>query len=238
MAKYKLISCSVFQRELCAAIAESPNIIDPEFLEIALHLDPLRLKSAIQERVESAADRYDAVLLGYGLCGNGLAGIRAGPIPLVVTRAHDCCTILLGSKSAFEKHFGGNPSASWTSAGYVERGPNYLRTPEEALGIDYEELARRYGEENARFVRDSLKPAVPEQELRYIELDETAHLGYAELARARAEKDGRSFILIRGSSRLLRGLLAGAWNDEEYLVLPPGSSITPLYDRDKVFEAG
>jgi hypothetical protein len=238
MAKYKLISCSVFQRELCAAIAESPNTIDPEFLEIGLHLDQRRLKAAIQERIETAADRYDAVLLGYGLCGNGLAGIKAGPVPLVIARAHDCCTILLGSRAAFEKHFGGTPSASWSSAGYIERSPNYLRTPEEALGIDYEELVRKYGEENARFVRESLKSAVPEHEVRYIELDETAHLGYAESARERAAAEGKDFILIRGSSRLLRALLAGNWDVDEYLVVPPGSCITPLYDRDKVFEAG
>lgn len=238
MAEYKLISCSVFQRELCAAIVESHNTIDPEFLEIALHLDPQRLKTAVQERIEMAADRYDAVLLGYGLCGNGLAGIKAGPVPLVIARAHDCCTILLGSKAAFEEHFGGNPSASWSSAGYIERSPNYLRTAEEALGIDYEELTRRYGEDNARFVRESLKSSVPEHEVRFIELEETAQLGFAELARERAAAEGKDFILIRGSSRLLRGLLAGDWNDEEYLVVPPGSCITPLYDRDKVFEAG
>src|SRR5512145_3012711 len=115
MAKYKLIGCEVFLRELCAAIAESPNAIDPEFLEIGLHNEPGRLRGALQARIDAAGDGCEAVLLAYGLCGNGLAGLRAGRVPLVIPRAHDCCTILLGSRAAYEEHFGRSPSASWTS---------------------------------------------------------------------------------------------------------------------------
>jgi hypothetical protein len=238
MARYKLISCEVFQRELCAAIAKSPNAIDPEFLEIGLHEDPGTLRGRLQERIDAARDLYEAVLLGYGLCGNGLSGIRAGRVPLVAPRAHDCCAVLLGSLMAYGEHFGRNPSASWSSAGYIERSPNYLRTAEEALGIDYEEIAEKHGEENARYVREALRPSLPEKEVRFIELEETAGLGFAEIARERAASEGKDFILIRGSSRLLRGLVAGGWDEAEYLVVPPLSLIVPLYDRDNVFEAG
>jgi hypothetical protein len=238
MPKYKLLSCEVFQRELCAAIAQSPNAVDPEFLEIGLHDEPSILRGRVQARIDAADGRYDAVLLGYGLCGNGLAGVAAGRVPLVLPRAHDCCAILLGSLEAYERHFGDSPSASWTSSGYVERSPHYLRTAEEALGIDYEEIARKYGEENARYVRESLKPRVPETEVRFIELEETARLGYAEAARERAAAEGKDFVLIRGSSRLLRGLVAGGWDEAEYLVVPPLSRIVPLYDRCIIYEAG
>jgi len=237
MARYKLISCEVFQRELCAAIATSPNAIDPEFLEIGLHDEPEVLRGRLQERIDAAGEGYDATLLGYGLCGNGLSGIRAGRSPLVVARAHDCCAILIGSRSAYEEHFGNCPSASWSSAGYIERSPNYLRTADEALGIDYEEIARKYGEENARYVREALKSRAPETEVRFIETEETAALGYAEVARERAAAEGKGFILIQGSSRLLRGLLSGGWDESEYLVVPPLSRIAPTYDREVVFEA-
>jgi hypothetical protein len=238
MAKYKLIGCEVFLRELCAAIAESPNAIDPEFLEIGLHDEPGKLRGELQARIDAAGDGYEAVLLGYGLCGNGLSGVRAGAVPLVIPRAHDCCTILLGSRAAYEEHFGRNPSASWTSAGYVERSSHYLRTTEEALGIDYAELEREYGEENARYVREALRPSVPETEVRFIELAETAELGYANAARERAADEGKRFILIRGSSRLLRGLVAGGWDESEYLVAPPGTLIEPAYDMTAVLRAG
>jgi len=254
MPKYKLISCDVFQRELCAAIAESPNIVDPEFLELGLHQNSENLRRRLQERVDEASLRgpsvsrgpYDAVLLGYGLCGNGLAGLTARGLPLVLARAHDCCTILLGSRAAFLKAFGESLSASWSSAGYIERGAAehsspYFRVSElgrsSGMGLEYEELAAKYGEENARYVYDTLQPPMEEKELRYIETPETAFLGYAEAMRAKAAEEGKEFRLLRGSSRLLRALVAGSWSEEEFLVVPPGASIRPLYDHERVIEA-
>jgi len=261
MAKYKLISCNVFQRELCAAIADSPNVIDPEFLELGLHETPgnlgMRLQARIDEatRVSEAAlaaapanqerdmivGAYDAILLGYGLCGNGLAGIQAGSLPLVVARAHDCCTILLGSRGAFLEKFGESMSAGWSSAGYIERGSTYFRASElgksTGLGLEYAELVEKYGEENAAYVWETMHPAMEEKEIRFIELAETASLGYAEVMRKKAAQEGKDFLLIPGSSRLLRALVAGLWNEEEFLVVKPGQHIEALYDHEKIVEA-
>jgi hypothetical protein len=253
MAKYKLIACNVIQRELCAAIADSPNVIDPEFLELGLHESPERLRGRLQERIDEAcaaseqasaaspSDAYTAILLGYGLCGNGLAGIQARSIPLVLPRAHDCCTMLLGSRAAFLEKFGSSLSASWSSAGYIERGSTYFRASEmgrtTGLGLEYEELAAQYGEENARYVWDTMHPAIEEKALRYIETPETAGLGYAASIRAKAAEEGKEFFLLPGSSRLLRALVAGSWDESEFLLVPPGAGIAPLYDHERIIEA-
>ena len=253
MAKYKLISCNVFQRELCAAIADTPNVIDPEFQELGLHENPGRLRGRLQERIDEATaaseraaaltpgEGYDAILLGYGLCGNGLSGVQARGLPLVLARAHDCCTMLLGSRAAFLEKFGDNLSASWSSAGYIERGSTYFRSSETGratgLGLEYEDLVAQYGEENARYVWDTMHPAMEESELRFIEMEETAGLGYAQTIRAKAAEEGKAFHLFQGSNRLLRALLAGAWDPEEFLVVPPGAGIVPIYDHERVIEA-
>jgi hypothetical protein len=240
MAKYKLISCNVFQRELCAAIADSPNIIDPEFLELGLHERPEGLRAEVQARVDEASADYDAILLGYGLCGNGLSGLRARAQPLVLARAHDCCTILLGSRAAFLERFGDNFSAPWSSAGYIERGTRehgsmYFRAM--GFGLEYDQLIEKYGEENGRYIWDTMHPAGEEPVLRFIETAETAGLGYAQAMRAKAAEEGKEFLLLPGSSRLLRALLSGSWDDGEFLVVPPGWRIAPLYDQDRVFVA-
>jgi hypothetical protein len=252
MAKYKLISCNVFQRELCSVIALSPNLIDPEFLELGLHLHPESLRAALQGRIDeatAASERtagaggvgYDAILLGYGLCGNGLSGIRARSLPLVLARAHDCCTILLGSRTSFIERFGSNLSASWSSAGYIERGSGYFRASDlgmdDGFGLEYAELVEKYGEENAQYVWETMHPEKEERELRFIELMETAPLDYARKMREKAAEEGKEFVLLPGSSRLLRGLVAGDWAAEEFLVVPPFSRIAPLYDLERVFEA-
>jgi len=253
-ARYKLISCNVFQRELCAILAESPSLVDPEFLELGLHERPDTLRAAVQERVDAASERaldvgtggasgrsYDAILLGYGLCGNGIAGIRARGIPLVLARAHDCCTLLLGSRSRFLERFGSSLSASWSSAGYIERGSTYFRSSDmgasTGIGMEYAELVERYGEENAAYVWETLHPELKETELRFIETAETAGLGYAETMRAKAAEEGKDFVLIPGSTRLLRALVAGAWESEEFLVVPPGAAIESTYDHERVIAA-
>jgi hypothetical protein len=259
MPRYKLISCNVFQRELCAALARQAGLVDPEFMALGLHERPELLRTALQERIDAvsaasdaaagetsswggaAEKKYDAILLGYGLCGNGLAGLQARSIPLVLPRAHDCCTLLLGSRAAFLEHFGDSLSASWSSAGYIERGTTYFRSSDMGktvgYGIEYDELVEKYGEENAAFVWETMHPVIEEAQLRFIETEETAGLGYAELMRKRAAEEGKEFVLYKGSSRLLAALIAGGWEAEEFLVVPPGKKIEPSYDHDRIFEA-
>ncbi len=247
-SRYRLIACNVFQRELCAAIALTPNLVDPEFLELGLHEKPGTLNEALQARIDLAStlkapggEAYDAILLGYGLCGNGLSGIRARELPLVLPRAHDCCTVLLGSRAEFLARFGQNLSASWSSAGYIERGSTYFRASElgksSGIGAEYAELVEKYGEENAAYIWETLHPEVKDTELRYIETPATAGLGYADAMKARAEAEDREFILIRGSLRLIEGLVAGAWDEADYLVVRPGERIEPTWDHVRVIES-
>ena len=243
--RFRLASCNVFQRELCLAVAESRNVIDVEFIELAMHERPEELKAFLQSRIDAidgaGGVRYDAILLGYGLCGNGLTGVEARSVPLVIPRAHDCCTILLGSRSEFSRLFGESPSASWSSAGYIERGTTYFRHSElgsvSGKDLDYPTLVERYGEDNAEYLWETLHPELKEKELRYIEIPETAYLGYAEIMRAKAAGEGKEFLFIPGSMRLLRDLVAGSWNEGEFLVVPPGARIEPTYDSDRVFQA-
>lgn len=249
-AKYKLISCNVFMREFCAILSSAQAVVDPEFFELGLHESAAELRRRLQGRIdevssepprESGGRGYDAILLGYGLCGNGLAGIEARSLPLVISRAHDCCTILLGSRSTFLQKFGSNLSASWSSAGYIERGSTYFRVSEMGLssgrGLDYDELVERYGAENADYVWETLHPETHEREIRFIETPETANLGYADAMRERAASEGKDFILLDGSTRLLRALVAGEWKESDFLVVPPGRRIEPVWDNDRVIDA-
>ena len=247
--RFKLIACNVVQRELCAAVARSPNIVDIEFLELGLHERSEKLHMALQARIDLAdkarapgGEAYDAILLGYGLCGNGTLGLEARTIPLVMPRAHDCCTLLLGSRSGFLARFGDSLSSSWSSAGYIERGATYFRASElgseSGLGLEYAELVARYGDENAAFVWETLHPERVEKEIRFIETPETACLGYAGTMAARAAAEGKDFLILEGSSRLLEALLAGSWDEGEFLILRPGDRVDSAYDHDLVVKAG
>ena len=248
---FKLIACNVFFREVCSTAAVSPHVFDLEFTEKGDHEKPELLRAMLQEKidaVDSCGKSYDAVLFAFGLCGNALAGISSRTTRLVIPRAHDCCTVFLGSKKRFEQYFRDNPSRPFSSAGYRERGDGHTRNSEayKMLGLNktYEEYVALYGEENARYIMETLTPAKEtgkENELFFIDMPETSFLGFAEKCRKEAEEAGKTFVCVEGDKRLVTGLLNPAkdgWDSKEYLVLEPGEKSLAVYDWDEIIRAG
>src|SRR5689334_22348893 len=162
--RFKLISCEVFYREMCAAVARSPHIVDIEFLPKGLHdIGAKRMRVRLQEVLDQVDEsRYEAVLFGYGLCNNGLAGITAHDIPLIVPRAHDCITLFLGSKQRYLDYFHMHPGVYFKTTGWMERGTNPANTDGDSLqnqvGLNarLDDLIARYGEDNGRYLYEML----------------------------------------------------------------------------------
>ena len=242
--QYKLIACEVFFREVCLAAALTQHTVDIEFTPKDAHDESAVLRKLIQdgiERTEASDVSYDAVLLGYGLCGNSTAGLYARSLPIVIPRAHDCCTLFLGSKQEFREHFSENPSRPFSSTGYMERGESSRReaSMESVLGLDktFDEYAAMYGEDNARYIIQTLHPEIQwsdDNHVVFIEIPETAHLGFAARCRKDAEAEGRGFRLLEGNMRLIHGLVSGDWNSEDFLVVSPGQEIVPRYDWEEI----
>jgi len=238
--KYKLISCEVFMRMACLAVSKSLHIIDLDFTKLGAHEDPASLNEQLQMKIDAADEsgEYDAILLGYGLCGNSTAGLKARTLPLIIPRAHDCCTIFLGSKQKFQEHFSEKLSSQWSSVGYMERCDDYLRDTDtgKMMGLDkdYEELVEQYGEENAKYVWETLHPVIHSDELIFIDVPELSHLGTVETMRTFAEEESKKLKVIEGDMRIITGLIYGNWQEDDYLLVEPGKEVKALYDQDKV----
>ncbi|TFG60122.1 MAG: DUF1638 domain-containing protein, partial [Spirochaetales bacterium] len=231
----KLIACNVLLREVCLCAADSPHTLDIEFTEKGSHDDSENLRRILQEKIRQSEDsgkKYDAILLAFGLCGNSTAGLTSALFPLVIPRAHDCCTLFLGSKTRFHELFGENPSLPFSSPGYMERGDSYLQESEfgAKLGIDktYDEYVALYGEENARYIMETLEPATKYDgnKLVFIEIPQTAQPLLKAKAGEQAEKDGKVFDFVPGDIRLVRNLLHGDWNEEDFCIIGPGQIVT------------
>jgi len=238
----KLISCNVFQREAAWCIARSPHVIDAEFTELGEHARSAGLRQIIQDRIdatESSGKTYDAILLLFGLCGNATVGLQARRTQLIIPRAHDCCTILLGSRAKFAEHFGEAPSTPFSSVGYLERGNYFLRTSDEGItgvqtGNAFADLVEKYGEEDARYIWEEMHPDHGDKRAVFIDLPETSHLGYAKKFRAKAAAAGKEAVELPGNIRLIANLLNGEWDPKEYLIVPPAGAIDGVYDWDEV----
>lgn len=224
--RLQLIACKVLQKEIYYCAARSKNVIDIVFLEQGLHEIPTNLNEQLKKTLEITHDqqgnKYDAILLGYGLCSNGIVGLNA-KIPLVVPRAHDCITILLGSKEKYKEYFDSHRGIYWYSCGWIETNEMPCKEKYEKLLAEYIE---KYGEDNAKYLLEVEQGWIGEYEW----------TTYIDWALGNAEKDiaftkqsadflKLNYDQIKGDPSLLQRLLDGDWADEDFLVLKPGQVI-------------
>jgi hypothetical protein len=236
--RLKLIACEIMYRELCAAVARSVNLVDVEFLPKGLHdIGQARMSSRLAEVVAAVDEtRYKAILLGYGLCSNGLVGLAARSIPLVIPRAHDCITLFLGSKEQYLEYFQGHPGVYFKTSGWIERGVGLHQGGDEptqsqsALAQSYEDLVARYGEDNAKFLFEELCNMRHYSGVTYIEMGVGPDDRFQRQSQSEAEERGWKYEKLAGDMRLLQGLLDGPWDEDRYLVVPPGKRIAASFD--------
>jgi len=238
--RLKLIACEIFYRELCAAIARSINQIDVEFLPKGLHdIGQAGMSSRLKEVLDAVdQSQYEAVLLGYALCSNGLLGLTAKTIPLVVPRAHDCITLFLGNKERYLDYFLKNSGVYFKTSGWIERGEGLAQAGQDSIqrqiGMThtYEELVARYGEDNARFLHDQLCNATRNyNKIAFIEMGVEPDGRFEQKARNDAASLGWTYEKLQGDMSLIQDLLDARWDDDRFLLVPPGSRIAPSYDE-------
>ena len=244
--RLKVISCEVLTREISHSIVRSKHAVDIEFTPKGAHDNSDNLRSIIQKKIDDAENsdqNYDAILLGYGLCGNAIDGIKARSTRIIIPRAHDCCTLFLGSKDRFKEIFEDKPSTPFTSPGYMERGGSLTHeagdfSGQSGLKQSYEEYVEIYGEESAKYLWDSLHASQNQHsnDIVYIEIPELAHLGYADICKTKAEEEKKEFIQVEGSMTLIQHLILGDWKEDECWVVEPGEEVGAVYDWDQVIE--
>ncbi len=229
--KIKVIACKVMLRQLYALAAESENVVDILWMRQELHAEPDNMRAWLQhtiDRIEAEETPYDAIVLAYGLCSNGTAGLRASKTRLVIARAHDCITLLLGSKSTYAKLFEADSGGIyWYSQGWLESADMPGRERYETL---YAEYCEKYGQDNAQYLLEMEQSWMRNyHKAVYISWPHEDEKG-AEHTHAQAEFLNWTFERVLGDPSLLRDLIGGRWDEERFLVLEPGAPVAAAYD--------
>jgi len=243
MAYYKIFSCEVLFREVCFEAAQSSNTIDLTFNRFALHqVGSDKMVAELQQLVDSVPPReYDAILMAYGLCNNGVVGLTARSVPLVIPRAHDCITLLLGSKDRYGTEFEAEPGTYYYSPGWIEHHhseeeEHQLR--ELGLRMSYKELVEKYGEENAKYLQETMGDMQSYEEhytrLAYIDTGLGPRDELIRKSQTDADNNGWRFELLEGNRSIIRQLLQGDWPQAEFLVVEPGQSIRATHDASVI----
>jgi hypothetical protein len=233
--RLKAIACQVFTRELNAVLPQSPHSVEVEIVTMGLHDLGARMLPHLQERVDAAdAGGFDAILLGYALCGRGTDGLRAGRTPLVLPRVHDCIGMLMGSRRRYQEYFDAHPGVYFRSPGWIE-----FQTPGQTLEPAYaavfgkdgtrhtrEDLIAQYGEDNGNFLFEQFRAFRRNYSgLTYISTGVEGEANFRASAAEEAAREGWAFEEMDGSLTLFERLVNGEWDAAEFLVVPPGASI-------------
>jgi hypothetical protein len=223
-----IISCQVLQDLLPPLLPPSlaENVISMDY---GLHRVPARMTGQLQETIDRIKEP-SLVVLGFGLCGNGLKGVKAGAHTLLVPRVDDCIALLLGSYQAYMREFQSVPGTYYLSKGWLESGSHPLK--------EYMEYLPKYGEQEAMWIMD-------QQYQHYERLVLVAH-DQADLDayRLQAQEVGRfcerwdmRYEEILGSDGYVRqlavllsnvlqqGIAALNGLNRDFLVIPPGDEI-------------
>jgi hypothetical protein len=238
--KIKALTCNALARPAYWCAARSPHIVDIELFQFGLHNQPNNLRSLLQEKIDTATG-YDTIVLVYGLCGQSTAGLKAGSVPLVIPRCHDCITLFLGSRERYDDQFMNYPGTYWYSQDYIERAESGNTALAIGSGADggsgiqatYEEYVEKYGADNADYLMEVMgawqqhyKRAV------YLDMGISGSTSVADIAQAEAARRGWTFESIAGDLGLIRRLLWGEWDPVDFLVLQPGQKIRMTYAED------
>lgn len=164
----------------------------------------------------------EAIILGFGYCGNSLMGIVSPRARLVIPRPDDCISLLLGSYE-MRKSISREIGTYFLTKGWLEYESNLLK--------EYERCVKRYGSEKAlRIMKIML-----ENYGRLMVIDTGAYQleDFIGITRDFAEKLGIKHETVNGSLRFLDKLLLRPW-DEEFIIMEPGREVTLEHMRVSV----
>ena len=220
-----LLACSVFEHEIALHATGAAHIVETRFFEVGLHDRPDKLRETLQVAMDAfdAREDIDAIVLAYGLCGCGTAGLQPRRHKFVIPRAHDCIALFMGGKEIYAEQQRRCPTCYYYTPGWNRErrvpGPDRLDTLRA-------ELSKQFDEDNVDFLLETEREQwAAHDTVFYIDLGTDDADPEAEYARRCADWLGWRFERMRGNPALLRDLLWGNWDAERFQIIEPGSRL-------------
>ena len=241
--KFKVIACKALFRELSVIGAGTKSVLDITYIRRALHDTPQILNKILQEeidRIDSGADMhtnepvngqdFDAILLGYGLCSNGISSLSSKKYKLVVPRTDDCIGLYLGSYKKYREFFDEYPGTYWYNASWIENGYTPSKETYETKLKEYTQL---YGEDNAQYLVETENTVKNYTTAAYVDWDELKFPQHEQYTKDAAAFLGWEYKKVIGSSSWLRDFLEGN-HDERFAIANPGQTFEQDFEGNVI----
>lgn len=210
-----IVACRIMQPEL-EMIRKPGDGVEIRYLDQGLHMTPRKMGPAIQEQVDLASGRFDKIVLGYGLCANGIVGVQAREQGLYVPRSHDCIALFMGSNEIYRTAIKKRPGTFYLTAGWI-------KDRKDPLSYMEDRYVPRMGRETAEWgMKEELKHYT------HFVLIDTGAGDLDQLRRQTLENAkffGKELEEIPGSLALFRNMIMDPLRDDDFIFIEPGGSI-------------
>ncbi len=208
-----ILACNTIAHELNLAVKETEATHHILWIESGLHNYPNSLEDRLQEELDKLKN-LDFVLLAFGFCGNAVLGLKTGNFKLVIPRADDCISLLIGSE-AKRREISSNSVTYFLTKGWVDNEKN--------IWEEYKHTVKKYGQERA----DSLYKTMLNH-YRHLGIIDTGAYNLQEflptsVAIARDLK--LEHVIIPGTTDYFKKLLTGPY-DDDFIVIGPQSEVS------------
>lgn len=211
--KRVLVACSMMEDELRSVYEKIGCEVPIRWLERGYHNTPEKLRQVLQREIDELGE-YDEILLAYGLCGNGTAGLVSEKATLVLPKFDDCINLMLCT--------GARKTRGLAEAGSIYLTQGWIQD-EEAILQKQEEYVEEYGEETAQEILEMMYEHY--EKIAVIDTGCYDLKPVQDYAGRAGEMLSLEPVTVPGSTRILEKLLRGQW-DEDFIVQRPGRPLT------------
>lgn len=238
------IVCDVMKNDFQKIVkSKDINNLDFIFMEQQLHNTPDIMREKLQEEINKIDGSYEKIILGYGLCSNGIAGLVSDNHEIIIPKVDDCISLFLGSKERYLEEFKKDPGTYYFCKGWIEFGGDpyrgYLlwtgkenKIPKEWLRGKEIYGSRKYDEATARLlIAELLKNYTRIVLINNNDIEEIHREYISHMIAFLNEVLDRQIILeeIEGSFKYIEKLINYSWDQKNFLRIKPGEKILQEY---------
>lgn len=212
--EHQIITCRALAPVVAGLLGSDEAITQ---LDIALHLQPERLRQVLMQTVAEMEREGGTILLGYGLCGRALEGVQSQKSTLVLPKVDDCVGMLLGSRDRHRQVLNQHPGSYFLDPRWLDTELNIFDQIKK--GLDHIPQKRR---------EQLLKVALKHYDRLVLLDDDSSDPEAEERCRHLAQAHDMGFARLTKELGLLDKLLHGPWDGPDFIVTPPGTPI-PMF---------
>ncbi|MFO7789455.1 MAG: DUF1638 domain-containing protein [Bacteroidota bacterium] len=210
MTKKTIIACGSIKTELEYIKRVYDADVKLIFMPQDFHRTPQKMAAMLQHNIDKEAEKAQQIVLGYGLCSNGTAGLEAPETGLIIPRIHDCITMYLGSRERYKEAEKQYPGTYFLTKHWIDN-------EFDPLGLVNNEYTERVGYDMAvEAMETELKNY---KHIAFINTPGIEAEKYRKIAHQNAEFFNKTFIELKGDDTYFKKILTGPYDPENFVIL-------------------